>query len=67
MTVFRKKCGYCAKKIDKDREVFKDVKVPGFIGTRQKAFCCSEHADSYEEEMEEYMKNSKKCGSSCCR
>jgi len=56
---FKKKCGYCGEKIEKGEEVFRDVKVPGFIGTREKAFCCSEHANSYEKEIK-----GKKCG--CC-
>ena len=64
MDLFRKKCEYCKEKIDKGKEIFKDVKVLGFIGTRKKAFCCEEHANSYEKEIEEYMKSSKK--GSCC-
>lgn len=63
MGLFRKKCEYCGKKIEKGEEVFRDVKVPGFIGTREKAFCCSEHANNYEKEIEEHMK---KGGKSCC-
>lgn len=62
MSLFRKKCEYCKEKIDKGKEIFKEVKIPGFVGTRQKAFCCSEHADSYEYEVS----NAKKCGSGCC-
>ena len=62
MGLFRKKCRYCKKKIEKGQETFRDVKDPIFVGTRQKAFCCSEHADNYEYEV----KNAKKCGSGCC-
>ena len=65
MSLFRKKCEYCRKKIDRGREIFKDVKDPVFIGTRKKTFCCFEHADSYEKEIEEYLKKSK-CRKSCC-
>lgn len=65
MSLFKKKCEYCRKKIEKAKEVFRDVKVPAFIGTKQKAFCCKEHANDYEKEIEENMKNSK-CGKSCC-
>lgn len=65
MSLFKKKCEYCRKKIEKEKEIFRDVKVPAFIGTKEKAFCCREHADSYEKDLEEYMKNSK-CGKSCC-
>ena len=61
MTLFKKKCEYCKKKIEKGQEIFRDVKDPVFIGTKEKAFCCSEHADSYAEESS----NAKKCGGCC--
>ncbi len=38
MKLFKKKCEYCRKKIEKEQDVFRNVKVPGFIGTRQKDF-----------------------------
>ncbi len=62
MGLFKKKCNYCKKKIDKGEEVFRNVKDPVFVGTKQKAFCCKEHADNYESEVN----NAKKCKSSCC-
>ena len=62
MGLFKNKCEYCKNKIEKEQEVFRDVKDPVFVGTKQKAFCCSEHADSYEYEVS----NTKKCRSSCC-
>jgi hypothetical protein len=62
MTLFKKKCQYCKKKIEKGEELFRSVKGPVFVGTKQKTFCCSEHADSYEYEI----KNVKKCSSGCC-
>ena len=62
MNLFRKKCEYCKEKIEKGGEIFRDVKDPIFIGTREKSFCCEEHADKYEEEV----KKIKKCGGSCC-
>lgn len=65
MALFRKKCEYCKEKIDKGKDTCKEVKVPGFVGTRKKPFCCSEHANNYEKESEEHMKNSKG-GGSCC-
>jgi len=66
MSLFRKKCQYCRKKIDKGQEIFRNVKIPGFIGTKEKAFCCSEHADMYEKETSEYSEQSEKCRESCC-
>ena len=65
MILFRKKCLYCKKKIEKGKEIFRDVKTPGFIGTKEKAFCCEEHTKSYEKEVEEHLKKSKS-GGSCC-
>ena len=65
MSLFKKKCLYCGKKIEKNSEVFKDVKIPGFIGTREKIFCSQEHANSYEKEVEEHLKKPKSGGSSC--
>lgn len=62
MGIFKKKCGYCKKKIEKGQEVSRDVKDPVFIGTREKFFCCKDHADSYELEGI----NAKKCTSGCC-
>ena len=65
MTLFKKKCHYCKEKIEKGKEIFRDVKTPGFIGTKEKAFCCKEHTESYEKEVEEHLKNSKSVGSCC--
>ena len=65
MGLFGNKCEYCKKKIEKGKEVFRDIKDPVFIGTRQKAFCCNGHADSYKQEVEEHLKKSKS-GGSCC-
>lgn len=64
MSLFRKKCEYCKRKIDKGKEIFRDVKVPLFVGTREKAFCCLEHANNYEKEADSKKKS--KCGKSCC-
>ncbi len=66
MGLFKKKCEYCKVKINKSEEIFKSVKVPGFIGTYPKYFCCEEHVAKYEEEVEEYLKNSKGKGGNCC-
>jgi len=62
MGLFKKKCGYCKKKIERGSEVFRDVKDPVFTGTREKSFCCDGHADAYVEESA----NAKKCTSGCC-
>ena len=62
MSLFKKKCEYCRKKIEKGEEIFRDVKDPVFVGTKEKAFCCSKHADNYEYESN----NAEKCKSGCC-
>lgn len=65
MSLFRKKCEYCSVKIKKGKEIPMDVKIPGIVGTSEKAFCCSGHAENYEKEIEEHMKKSRSGG--CCR
>jgi len=62
MGLFKNKCEYCKKRIDRGQEVLRDVKDPVFVGTKEKAFCCENHATYYIEEV----KNIKKCGGSCC-
>ena len=64
MGLFRKKCAYCKKKIEKGRELLKDVKVPEFVGTRPKIFCSEGHFEMYKKEVNEKSK----CGSGggCC-
>jgi len=65
MILFKKKCLYCGKKINKGEEILKDIKVPGFIGTKEKAFCSLEHVNAYEKEVAEHCKKSNS-GGSCC-
>ena len=65
MSLLKKKCEYCREKIKKEKVVLKNVKVPGFIGTRKKAFCCPGHASTYEREVEEHLKKPQQ-GGSCC-
>ena len=65
MGIFGKKCEYCKNRIEKKKEIFKDVKIPTFVGTRRKAFCCQDHADRYKKEIEEYTKKPKQ-GGGCC-
>lgn len=65
MRLFNKKCGYCRTKIEKGKEIIRDVKVLGYIGTHSKNFCSNEHANKYEQELKEYSKQgNKKKG--CC-
>lgn len=65
MSLFEKKCSYCKSKIEKNKKIERNVKVPGFIGTRKKTFCCKGHADKYEKEVEECMKKPMVKGSCC--
>ena len=64
MGLFKKKCAYCRNKIEKGNEIKKNVKVPGFVGTHPKPFCTENHANVYEQEVEEHLKKSK--GGGCC-
>lgn len=66
MGLFAKKCEYCRIKIENGKEVKKDVKVPGYIGTHSKNFCCEEHTNKYEQELEDYIKKQGKSGGGCC-
>ncbi len=65
MWLFAKKCEYCRTKIEKGKEIRKDIKIPGYVGTSPKDFCCSEHANKYEQEMKNYAKKPKKSGGCC--
>jgi len=51
--------------IEKGKEINRDVKVPAYVGTRQKDFCCEEHAGKYEQELEERMSKPGKSGGCC--
>jgi hypothetical protein len=64
----RKRCAYCGMRIDKGKEIVKEVKVPGGIGTRPRAFCSEEHAAAYEKEIQEEAQTVKhhRSGGGCC-
>lgn len=48
MNLFKKKCKYCGKKIEKGEEVFWEVKVPEFKNKVVRVFCSEEHAELYK-------------------
>jgi len=64
MSIFSKKCEYCRVKIEKGKEVKKDVKVLGYVGTHPKHFCCEEHGEKYVEEINN--RPQQKSGGGCC-
>ncbi len=64
MGLFAKKCEYCRTKIEKGNEIKKDVKVPGYVGTHPKNFCCEEHVEKYVEEINN--RPQQKGGGGCC-
>ena len=66
MGLFRKKCGYCRNKIEKDSSVKEKVKVLEFLGLCEKYFCCNSCLRNYKKTVEEKTENVKKCGG-CCR
>jgi hypothetical protein len=56
MGLFRKKCTYCKKKINKGEEFWERVKVPEFIEKKLRAFCSQEHAELYKKKVKEAPK-----------
>ena len=48
MGLFKRRCTYCGKKINKGEEVWEKVKIPEFTGIRLRAFCSKEHAEFYK-------------------
>lgn len=65
MSLFKKKCEYCRKKIEKGTEHFEEVTVPGYVGTFKKAFCCRTHVNKYGLDIEEYLKKPRARGGCC--
>ncbi len=51
MVLFKKRCTYCKKKINKGDEVWEKVKVPEFTGIRLQPFCTKEHAELYKKNI----------------
>jgi len=60
MGLFKKKCAYCNKKINKGDEILVEVKDPAFIDKVIRAFCSLEHVTLYKQ----YVKNIPR-GNSC--
>ncbi len=63
MSLFKKKCEYCREKPEKGKEYFKEVKIPGYVGTFKRAFCSEKHFLDYTKELNE---RSEKKSKSCC-
>jgi len=51
MALFKKRCTYCKKKIEKGEEVWEEVKVPEFSGRCLQPFCSEEHAEFYKKNV----------------
>lgn len=64
MVLFKKKCGFCNKRIEKGKEFFKEVKDPVYTEKITKAFCCSGCAKHYEEKTQDNCCGNKDGG--CC-
>ncbi len=62
MSLFKKKCAHCGKKINRNEEVLRKVKDPIFVEKKEKPFCCDKHANEYEEAS----MNCRKAGGCCC-
>ncbi len=65
LALFKKKCEYCRAKIETDTVIKRNIKVPGYVGTFEKAFCSEAHADAYETELENKQNAGKSCGGCC--
>ncbi|MFA4820033.1 MAG: hypothetical protein WC613_03700 [Candidatus Aenigmatarchaeota archaeon] len=63
LALFKKKCEFCRVRIAQNSEVKRSVKVPGYVGTFEKAFCCEDHAEMYEQELGNMTTN--KSGGCC--
>ena len=48
MSLFKKTCTYCKKKINKGDEVWEKVKVPEFKEAKLRPFCTKEHAELHK-------------------
>lgn len=59
----KKKCAYCRGAIEKGKEIKRDVKRPGYVGTFKREFCSPEHAELYEKDV---MGTPQKSGDCCC-
>ena len=46
--LFKKKCMYCGKKIEKGKEIWRYVKLPELTVLKIKPFCSKEHAELFE-------------------
>lgn len=64
MFSLRKRCAYCGMRIDRGGELMKEVKAPGGVGTRLRAFCSEEHAAAYQKEVQTVKQQ--KSGGGCC-
>ena len=51
MSLFKSRCELCGVKISKGKEVFKEVKVPEFSGTKKSSFCSEEHGNKFKYEV----------------
>ena len=51
MKLFKKKCEFCGKKIEKGKELFGKVKVPEFADPIKKPFCNESHIEKYTENI----------------
>jgi len=48
MSLFKKKCAYCNKKIEKGQKITALVKVPHLKDKVIRSFCTEEHAEFYK-------------------
>jgi len=61
--LFKKKCEYCKKVLDKNKTVRRKVKVPEFIEMKERNFCCGKHAKIYDQAVRELPRRFSTCSS----
>ena len=61
--LFKKKCEYCKKVLDKNKIVRAKVKVPEFIEMKERNFCSENHAEKYDKFVRELPRRASTCSS----
>ncbi len=51
-TILGEKCQHCSQKIDDP--LYAVVKIPGYVGKHEKAFCNEEHLKEYRKGIEKW-------------
>ena len=61
--LFKKKCEYCNKVLNKNGTVKRKVKVPEFVEMKERNFCCDKHAKKYDKAVRNLPRRVSMCSS----